>query len=97
MAVVVHSYRHRYALVQGDPGLTPIESRLAAQPVITVPTIAIDGDGDGVSVPGISEKSRVRFGGPYEPRTIPLVGHNLPQEAPEAFANAVQELAGLST
>lgn len=87
--VVIHSYRHRYALVPGDPAVEAIEDRLIGQPSIGVPTVAMDGDGDGVmSIGGCAEHGR-HFAGPYERVVVPLVGHNLPQEAPEAFAEAV--------
>ena len=91
--MVVHSYRHRYALVPGDPVLEDTEALLAAQPAIGVPTIALVGDGDGVIAPGGCAGHGHHFTGRYERRVIPRVGHNLPQEAPEAFARAVLELA----
>jgi pimeloyl-ACP methyl ester carboxylesterase len=90
--VVIHSYRHRYGLVAGDPAVEETEQRLTAQPQITVSTIALDGDGDGVMPLGGS-KDHARFFGPdYEHRVIPLVGHNLPQEAPREFAGAILAL-----
>ena len=90
--VVVHSYRHRFGLVAGDPALDGWERALAAQPTIGVPTIAIDGAGDGVMALGGSAHHQRHFTGPYAHRVLPVVGHNLPQEAPEAFASAVLEL-----
>ncbi len=93
-AVVVHSYRHRYRLVEGDPALEEIEARLAAQPPIGVPTISLDGGSDGVAYPGGSQRDAAHFTGPFQQRTLPHVGHNLPQEAPAAFAEAVLEVAG---
>jgi pimeloyl-ACP methyl ester carboxylesterase len=90
--VVIHSYRHRFALVPGDPGVEETERRLAAQPRISVPTIAMDGAGDGVMPLGGSEKHGRFFSGRYERRVIPTVGHNLPQEAPGEFAAAVLSL-----
>ncbi|MDP6875564.1 MAG: alpha/beta hydrolase [Alphaproteobacteria bacterium] len=90
--VVIHSYRHRYALVAGDPNVEEIEARLAEQPQISVPTVAMDGSGDGVmSANGCAGHERF-FTGPYRREVIPSVGHNLPQEAPEAFAQAVLSL-----
>jgi pimeloyl-ACP methyl ester carboxylesterase len=78
--------------VPGDPAVEAIERRLAAQPRITVPTIALHGAANGVLSSGGSERQR-RFGDrAYEHRVIPLVGHNLPQEAPQDFANAVLAL-----
>jgi pimeloyl-ACP methyl ester carboxylesterase len=90
--VVIHSYRHRYALVPGDPGVEETERRLAIQPRIAVPTIALDGAGDGVMPLGGSEGHDRFFEGRYERRVIPWVGHNLPQEAPSEFAAAVLSL-----
>lgn len=91
--VVVHSYRHRYALVPGDPAVEAIEERLIEQPAITVPSVAMDGDGDGVmSIGGCAGHER-HFDASYERVVIPSVGHNLPQEAPEAFAEAVLSVA----
>jgi pimeloyl-ACP methyl ester carboxylesterase len=92
VSVVIHSYRHRFGLAPGDPALEDIERRLAGQPAITVPTIAMDGEGDGVSRGGASNHAR-HFKGPYERRVIPVVGHNLPQEAPAEFAGAVLAVA----
>lgn len=92
--VVIHSYRHRYGLVPGDPAVETIETRLEAQPAIAVPTVSLDGGGDGVSVapPGAAEQDVRRFSGRYTHRLIPVVGHNLPQEAPREFAEAILSL-----
>jgi len=92
--VVVHSYRHRYkGLVPGDPAVEPIEKRLEAQPSIPVPTVSIDGAGDGVSAaPSAAMAAHPRFSGPFSHRIIPSVGHNLPQEAPRDFAQAILSL-----
>jgi pimeloyl-ACP methyl ester carboxylesterase len=90
--VVIQSYRHRFGYVAGDPALEPIEQRLAAQPPIAVPTIVLHGDGDGVHPAPSSDPHAHRFTGPYQRRVIPLVGHNVPQEAPEATARATLEL-----
>ena len=95
-AVVVHSYRHRYGLVEGDPALEEIERKLAAQPTISVPTISLDGGADGVAGPGDSTGDARFFTGAFTQRTLPHIGHNLPQEAPAAFAEAVLEVAGKS-
>ncbi len=92
VAVVIHSYRHRFGLVPGDPAVEDIERRLAAQPRITVPSIALDGGGDGVMPLGGSQRHDRFFAAQYERRVIPLVGHNLPQEAPQEFAAAVSAL-----
>ena len=91
--VVIQSYRHRFALAAGDPALEEIERRLAARPAIGVPAITLDGDADGVSVGGVPRPGR--FGGRHEHRVVTGgVGHNLPQEAPEAFARAVCDVDG---
>lgn len=87
--VVVHSYRHRFGLVPGDPAVAAIEEKLSAQPAIDVPTITIDGDGDGVMPGGGCAGHAHHFKTAYERLVIPRVGHNLPQEAPQAFADAV--------
>ncbi len=90
--VVTHSYRHRYGLVPGDPAVEATERRLTALPRISVPSIALDGGGDGVMPAGGSERHDRFFTGNYKRRVIPSVGHNLPQEAPEAFSAAVLAL-----
>ncbi len=93
-AVVIHSYRHRFGLVTGDPDAAEVERALAAQPPITVPTIVLHGEDDGVSTPRHSEGAGEHFTGRYfERRVIPGAGHNLPQEAPAAVAAAVRDLA----
>ncbi len=85
--VVIHSYRHRFGLASGDPAVAAIEAQLVAQPVITVPTIAIDGDSDGVNA-GTRHHSK-KFSGPYQYRVFKGAGHNLPQERPIEWAQAV--------
>jgi pimeloyl-ACP methyl ester carboxylesterase len=90
--VVIHSYRHRFGYVAGDPGLEDIEQRLAEKPSITVPTIVLHGDGSGLSAPESSRRHAPLFSGPFQHRVIAVAGHNLPQEVPEAFADAVLEL-----
>jgi len=90
--VVIHSYRHRFALVPGDPALEETEHSLSQQPKISVPTIVLDGDADGVAPLGGSVHHDRFFTGRYERRVIPGVGHNLPQEAPRDFAEAVLSL-----
>ncbi len=92
--VVIHSYRHRFALVPGDPDCAEIEARLAAQPPISVPAITIDGDADGVN-PGTAHH-RPHFSGPHEHRIFEGSGHNLPQERPKDWARAVLEARGMS-
>jgi pimeloyl-ACP methyl ester carboxylesterase len=90
--VVIHSYRHRFGLAEGDPRYAEIQRRLAAQPPIIVPTITLDGEEDGVIFPTDGRASAPKFTGSRVHRVIPRAGHNLPQEAPEAFAAAVMEL-----
>jgi pimeloyl-ACP methyl ester carboxylesterase len=90
--VVIHSYRHRFAYVAGDPAYEAIEQQLAQQPPITVPTIVLHGAASGVS-PADGSAAHVRyFTGPYQRRVIPMVGHNIPAEAPQAMQDAVLEL-----
>jgi pimeloyl-ACP methyl ester carboxylesterase len=90
--VVIHSYKHRYGLVEGDPDYSDIEQRLAAQPVISVPTITLDGTDDGVRGPTNPAAHGHRFSGSRTHRVISGVGHNMPQEVPVVFAQAVLEL-----
>jgi pimeloyl-ACP methyl ester carboxylesterase len=90
--IVIHSYRHRYGLVDGDPRYADIQRKLAALPPITVPTITLDGEGDGVAPATDGQASAAKFTGRRIHRKIPRAGHNLPQEEPEAFAAAVMEL-----
>jgi pimeloyl-ACP methyl ester carboxylesterase len=92
--VVIQSYRHRYGYAGGDPALEAIERQLAAKPRIPVPTIVLHGGGSGLSAPESSMRHAPMFTGPYQHRVIPVAGHNLPAEAPEAFADAVIELVG---
>ncbi|MGJ4926742.1 alpha/beta fold hydrolase [Bradyrhizobium sp. HKCCYLS2038] len=90
--VVINSYRHRYGLADGDPRYQELERRLAAQPIIDVPTITIDGDSDGVIPATDGRAHAAKFSNRIAHRVIPRAGHNLPQEEPEAFAAAVMEL-----
>ena len=90
--IVVHSYRHRYGLAEGDPGFDDIEAALAKRPVITVPTITLDAGADGVAGPEDSREDSALFSGRYERHLLPGTGHNIPQENPEAFAAAVLRL-----
>jgi pimeloyl-ACP methyl ester carboxylesterase len=96
VAVTIQSYRHRYGYAAGDPALEAIERRLASQPKIAVPTVALQGDADGVHPPATSENHATFFTGPYQRRLLAGIGHNPPQEAPEAFGNAVLELVSLA-
>ena len=90
--IVIHSYRHRYGLVDGDPRYADIQRRLTALPPITVAAITLDGEGDGVAPATDGKASATKFTGRRVHRRIPSAGHNLPQEEPEAFAAAVMEL-----
>jgi pimeloyl-ACP methyl ester carboxylesterase/GNAT superfamily N-acetyltransferase len=92
--VVIHSYRHRYGLVAGDPAYAEIEAALAAQPPIRAPAITIDGDADGVN-PGTAHHA-AKFAGPHEHRAFRGAGHNLPQERPEEFARAVLDARAIA-
>jgi pimeloyl-ACP methyl ester carboxylesterase len=92
VATVVQSYRHRFAYAPGDPTLEAIEQRLVAQPSIAAPTIVLHGAGDGVHPPKGSASHASHFTGPYRRFVIPVVGHNIPQEAPTSVVEAVHEL-----
>jgi len=93
--VCVNSYRHRYGYAPGDERYASIEARLAALPAIDVPAIALHGVDDGVTPPGLNDARAGRFTQRYERRLFEGIGHDLPQEAPAAFAQAVLDLAGL--
>ena len=90
--VVIQSYRHRFGLVPGDPALAGIEARLALQPRISVPTLTFDGADDGVRPPASAAQQAQRFSGPRRHQVLPGVGHNMPQEVPALFADAVLQL-----
>jgi pimeloyl-ACP methyl ester carboxylesterase len=92
VAIVIHNYRWRLGLAAGEPKYDDLEKRLAESPVITVPTITLEGDANGAPHPDPSAYAK-KFSGRYSHRLIEGgVGHNLPQEAPKAFADAVLEL-----
>jgi pimeloyl-ACP methyl ester carboxylesterase len=90
--VVIQSYRHRFGYAPGDPALEPIERQLADKPMIPVPTIALHGAADGVQPAASTEGHARHFSGSYQRRVVPVAGHNLPQEAPEAVVAALAEL-----
>ena len=90
--VVIQSYRHRFGYAAGDPAYDAIEKRLEAQPAIAVPTVNLHGEGDGVSPPGNSAGHARRFTGPYRRVLVPRAGHNIPQEEPRIWAEAVLSL-----
>ncbi|MBU3865737.1 alpha/beta hydrolase [Streptomyces sp. 4503] len=89
--VVIHSYRHRLAAAPGDPRYADLERRLLDQPRITVPTVTLDGQADGVNPATDGSGYAVHFSGPWTHHVVPDAGHNLPQEQPEAFTAAVLE------
>jgi len=92
VAVVIQSYRHRFGNAPGDPRYAGVETRLAAQPKISVPTIVLHGEADGVGPAAGSETHARYFTGSYRREVIPVAGHFLPREAPEAVVKAVCEL-----
>ena len=92
---MIHNYRWRLGLADGEPEYAELEERLAEGPVIGVPTITLEGDANGAPHPE-PETYAAKFAGPYSHRTIAGgIGHNLPQEAPDAFAAAVLEVGGM--
>jgi pimeloyl-ACP methyl ester carboxylesterase len=92
--IVIHNYRWRLGLAEGESQYDELEQRLAAGPIITAPTITLEGDANGAPHPD-SSAYRSKFAGAYAHRLIEGgVGHNLPQEAPQAFAQAVVDVAG---
>jgi pimeloyl-ACP methyl ester carboxylesterase len=93
VAITIHNYRWRLGLAEGEAQYDELEKRLAEGPVITVPAITLEGDANGAPHPEPSAYA-TKFTGTYSHRTIEGgIGHNLPQEAPEAFADAVLEVA----
>ncbi len=89
VAIVIHNYRWRLGMVEGEAKFDALESRLAEFPVISVPTITLQGDADGAPRPDPSVYAK-KFSGKYQHRAVNGgIGHNLPQEAPQAFAQAV--------
>jgi pimeloyl-ACP methyl ester carboxylesterase len=94
VSIVIHNYRWRLSLAAGEPQYDDLEKRLAAGPVINVPTITLEGDANGAPHPDPASY-RNKFSGKYTHRTIKGgIGHNLPQEAPQAFADAIIEVDG---
>jgi pimeloyl-ACP methyl ester carboxylesterase len=90
--VVIHSYRHRTGNVAGDPRYAAVEARLAAQPAIDVPSINLHGAADGVAPVRASVGHGKHFTAAYQRRVLENVGHNVPQEAPQAVADAILQL-----
>jgi pimeloyl-ACP methyl ester carboxylesterase len=93
VAIVIHNYRWRIGLAKGEPKYDDLDKRLAESPVITVPTITLEGDANGAPHPEASAYAK-KFSGKYAHRVIKGgVGHNLPQEAPQAFVEAIVDVA----
>jgi pimeloyl-ACP methyl ester carboxylesterase len=93
VAIVIHNYRWRLGLTEGEPQYADLEKRLAQSPVISVPTITMEGDANGAPHPDPAAYAK-KFSGRYEHRNITGgIGHNLPQEAPQAFAQAVVDIS----
>src|SRR5467141_1813985 len=93
VAIVIHNYRWRLGQAEGEAKYDDLEKRLAEGPVITVPTITLEGDANGAPHPKPGAYAK-KFSGRYEHRTITGgIGHNLPQEAPQAFAEAIVDVA----
>jgi pimeloyl-ACP methyl ester carboxylesterase len=94
VSIVINNYRWRLGLAEGEAKFDDLENRLAKGPVITVPTITLEGDANGAPHPEPASYAK-KFSGKYEHRTITGgVGHNLPQEAPQAFAKAILDVQG---
>ncbi|MEH2236053.1 alpha/beta fold hydrolase [Nostoc sp.] len=94
VSIVIHNYRWRLSLAEGDPQYDDLEKRLAEGPVIAVPTITLDGDSDGVAPASDGTSYAKKFSGKRSHRIIKGIGHNLPQEAPQVFTKAVVEVDG---
>jgi len=92
VSIVIHNYRWRISLAEGEPQYDDLEQRLDAMPVIAVPTITIASDFDGAAADGTAYAKQ--FSGKYSHRILKGIGHNVPQEAPQAFAAAVVEVDG---
>ena len=91
--IVIHNYRWRLGLAQGDPGLDELEAKLAAAPQVSVPAITLEGDENGAPHPDPAAYAK-KFSGKYLNRLVKGgIGHNLPQEAPEAFTQAVIDVS----
>jgi len=93
VAIVIHDYRWRLGLAEGEAKYDEMEKKLATAPVITVPTITLEGDANGAPHPEPAAYAK-KFSGKYQHRTIKGgIGHNLPQEAPSAFVEAIIDVA----
>ncbi|MEB2848071.1 alpha/beta fold hydrolase [Endobacterium cereale] len=94
--VVIHSYRHRLGGASGYPDYEALQSQLAAQPMIAVPSVTLDGDADGVVTATDGKAQASRFSAERVHHIIAGVGHNLPQEAPSAFVDAITEVSSMA-
>jgi pimeloyl-ACP methyl ester carboxylesterase len=92
VSIVIHNYRWRQSLAKGEPQYDDLEQKLFATPVITVPTITISSDFDGPAADGTAYRNL--FSGKYSHRVLTGIGHNVPQEAPQAFADAIVDVDG---
>jgi len=93
--IVIHNYRWRLGIAKGDPKFDAVEAKLAASPVVSVPTITMEGDANGAPHPDAGAY-RSKFSGPYAHRVATGgVGHNLPQEAPQDFCKAIMDVRGI--
>lgn len=90
--VVIHSYRHRLGLAPGYPQYADVEAKLAALPAITVPTVTLDGEANGIIPASDGRSSAAKFSGRRIHHRVPNAGHALPQQAPKVFADAVMEV-----
>jgi pimeloyl-ACP methyl ester carboxylesterase len=95
VSIVIHNYRWRLGLAEGDPKCDGLESQLAGRPVIAVPTITLEGDANGAPHPEPHSYAK-QFSAKYAHRNLKGIGHNLPQEAPQAFADAIVAVDGFS-
>jgi pimeloyl-ACP methyl ester carboxylesterase len=95
VSIVIHNYRWRLSLAKGEPQYDPLEQKLSEGPVITMPTITIASDFDGPAADG--KAYATKFSGKYSHRIFRGIGHNVPQETPQAFAKAVVDVAGYSS
>jgi pimeloyl-ACP methyl ester carboxylesterase len=94
VAIIIHNYRWRQSLAPGEARYDDLEKKLAASPVITVPTITVASDFDGANAPGTAYRDK--FSGKYSHRIFKGIGHDVPQEAPQAFAQAVIDVNALA-
>jgi len=92
VSIVIHNYRWRMSLAKGDPKYDSLEQKLSTSPVVTVPTITISSDFDGAASDGAAYRDK--FSGQYSHIVLKDIGHNVPQEAPAAFAKAIVDVDG---